>query len=318
MKRFMSVFVLAAVLAGGYFATGQRSMADGHKLKTGTPKLKFSITTGKNPEAVLFDEKRNQYFVTLMNFRVKEGGGAVVTLDEKGKVKDLNWVGGLNQPKGMVISGDKLYVADITEFIEIDIPSAKITNRYTSKEGIFLNDPALGPDGSVYVTDSLMDSIFRLSPDGTFDLWLKDERLESPNGLVFYGDSLYVAAWGLSVGKTVQSMLEAKRTGKLVRVKLKDKSIDVLSKGPVGHLDGIEPDGNENFFISDWFSGEIFLISSAGKMLASYDLAKIMNVKSAGGLADIEYMENKKEIWAPMMRDGTVLVFSVADTRGSD
>ena len=317
MKRLLIAVVLLATLAGAFFYPVQNK-ADEQKLKTGTPKLMFSLTTGKNPEAVLFDKDRKQYFVSLMNFRAKTGGGGIALLDEKGAVKDVDWVGGLNQPKGMVISGDKLYVADIKEFIEIDIPSAKITNRYSSKDGIFLNDPALGPDGSVYVTDSLMDSIFRLSPEGTFELWVKDARLESPNGLVFYGDSLYVAAWGLSVGKTVQSMLEAKRTGKLVRVKLADKSIDVLSKGPVGHLDGIEPDGNGNFFISDWFSGEIFLISSSGKKLAGYDLAKIMGIESAGGLADIEYMETKKEIWAPMMRDGTVLVFSVAETRGSD
>lgn len=311
MTRLFIDLILIAVVAGG-FLYPHHIMANENKLNTGTPKLMLSLTTGKNPEAVLFDQDRQQYFVSLMNFKVQTGGGGIAVLDQKGAIKDLDWVSGLNQPKGMVINGDKLYVADIKEFIEIDIPSATITNKYSSKDGIFLNDPAVGPDGSVYVTDSLMDSIFRLSPDGSYELWVKDERLESPNGAVVYGEHLYIASWGLSVGKTVRSMLEAKRTGKLVRIRLADKSIEVLSKGPVGHLDGIEPDGNGNFFISDWFSGEIFLISSTGKTLAEYDMAKIMGVESAGGLADIEYMESKKEIWAPMMRDGTVLVFSVA------
>lgn len=311
MKRLIGGFAALAILAGAYFIPTQ-VRADAGKIDTGPPELRLSVTTGKNPEAVLFDKERNQHFVSLLNYSVPTGGGGIAVLDAEGGVKDLEWIEGLNQPKGMVISGDKLYVADIKEFIEIDIPSAKITNRYTSKEGVFLNDPALGPDGSVYVTDSLTDSIFKLSPEGTFDLWVKDERLESPNGAVVYGDHLYIAGWGKTEGTTVMSMVEAKPTGKLVRVNLANKSIEVLSKDPVGHLDGIEPDGNGNFFISDWFSGELFLISANGQQLAKYDMAKAMGIESAKSLADIEYLESKKEIWAPMMDYGIVLVFSVA------
>ncbi|MEP3476756.1 MAG: hypothetical protein ABJN57_11090 [Hyphomicrobiales bacterium] len=313
MKRLTGgILIVAGLVAAFMFMRGEIGSN-----KNGTPKQVLSVTTGKNPEAVLFDKERKQYFVSLLNFKVKTGGGSIAILDEKGGIKDLNWVGGLNQPKGMVISGNKLYVADLTEFVEIDIPSAKVTNKYSSKEAIFLNDPALGPDGSVYVTDSLTDSLFKLGTDGTFGLWLKDERLLSPNGAVVYGDSIYVASWGTTVGTTVKSMLEAKPNGNLVRVKLADKSITVFSKGPAGNLDGIEPDGKGNFYISDWVSGNIFLTTVTGIKLAEYDMAKILGVKSTKGLADIEYMENKKEIWAPMMIDGTVLVFSVSEARGS-
>lgn len=313
MKRLTGgILIVAGLVAAFMFMRGEIGSN-----KNGTPKQVLSVTTGKNPEAVLFDKERKQYFVSLLNFKVKTGGGSIAILDEKGGIKDLNWVGGLNQPKGMVISGNKLYVADLTEFVEIDIPSAKVTNKYSSKEAIFLNDPALGPDGSVYVTDSLTDSLFKLGTDGTFGLWLKDERLLSPNGAVVYGDSIYVASWGTTVGTTVKSMLEAKPNGNLVRVKLADKSITVFSKGPAGNLDGIESDGKGNFYISDWVSGNIFLTTVTGIKLAEYDMAKILGVKSTKGLADIEYMENKKEIWAPMMIDGTVLVFSVSEARGS-
>jgi sugar lactone lactonase YvrE len=316
MKRQIGGFLIVVGLMVTTLLTTGETKADKHD-KDGQPKQVLSITTGKNPEAVLFDKERNQFFVSLLNFKVKTGGGSIAILDEKGGIKDLNWVGGLNQPKGIVISGNKLYVADLTEFVEIDIPSAKVTNKYSSKEAIFLNDPALGPDGSVYVTDSLTDSLFKLGTDGTFGLWLKDERLLSPNGAVVYGDSIYVASWGTTVGTTVKSMLEAKPNGNLVRVKLADKSITVFSKGPAGNLDGIEPDGKGNFYISDWVSGNIFLTTVTGIKLAEYDMAKILGVKSTKGLADIEYMENKKEIWAPMMIDGKVLVFSVSEARGS-
>jgi sugar lactone lactonase YvrE len=318
MKRLLIGVILLAVVAGAYFYNDLYTKIANSKQSTGTPKLAHSVTTGKNPEAVLFDKERNQYFVSLLNFKVQTGGGGVAILDEKGAIKDLNWVEGLNQPKGMVISGDKLYVADLTEFVEIDIPTAKITNKYTAEGGIFLNDPALGPDGSVYVTDSLTDSLFRLAPDGTYGLWLKDERLLSPNGAVVLGEYIYVASWGTTVGTTVKSMLEAKKNGKLVRVKLADKSITVYENGPTGNLDGIEPDGKGNFYISDWVSGNIFLTTITGKTLAEYDMAKILGVESTKGLADIEYMEDTKQIWAPMMINGTVLVFSMKEARGSE
>ncbi len=318
MKRLLIGVILLAVVAGAYFYNELYNKIANNKQSAGTPKLALSVTTGKNPEAVLFDKERNQYFVSLLNFKVQTGGGGVAILDEKGAIKDLNWVEGLNQPKGMVISGDKLYVADLTEFVEIDIPTAKITNKYSAEGGIFLNDPALGPDGSVYVTDSLTDSLFRLAPDGTYGLWLKDERLLSPNGAVVLGDYIYVASWGTTVGTTVKSMLEAKPNGNLVRVKLSDKSITVYDKGPAGNLDGIEPDGKGNFYISDWVSGNIFLTTITGKTLAEYDMAKILGVKSTKGLADIEYMEDTKQIWAPMMINGTVLVFSMKEARGSE
>jgi len=316
MKRQIGGFLIIAGLVATVFFTSGETKAEKHG-KDGQPKMLLSVTTFKNPESVLFDKKRKQFYVSQANFAEKKGGGAIALLSDTGVIKELNWIRDLNHPKGLVMNGDKLYVTDVSELVEIDIPSAKIVKKYPLKGALFLNDPAIGADGSVYVADTLTDTISKLTADGTFSVWLKDEKLDSPNGLVVVGDYLYISSWGKTVGTTAQALGEAKPTGKLLRVKLADKSIEVLSKGPVGNLDGIEPDGKGNFYISDWVAGNIFHISATGSLLAKYEMAKILGLKSTKGLADIEYLESKKQIWAPMMLNGAVMVFSVADPRGS-
>lgn len=316
MKYQLGGFLLAAALIVSFLTIYNQTEAE-EVQKSNLPKMLLSVTTFKNPESVLYDKKRKQFYVSQANFSQETGGGAIALLSETGVIKELNWVSELNHPKGLAMNGDKLYVTDVTELVVIDIPSAKVLKKYPLNNALFLNDPAIGPDGSVYVTDTLRNTISKLSTDGTYEVWLKDEKLESPNGAVVIGEYLYISSWGKTKGTTVEALTNAKPTGKLIRVKLADKSIETLSKGPVGNLDGIEPDGKGNFYVSDWVSGDIYLISGTGTLLAKYEMAKMLGVKSTKGLADIEYLEDKKQIWAPMMLNGAVMVFSMAEPRGS-
>jgi hypothetical protein len=72
---------------------------------------------------------------------MKNGQGFISKVSPtNGTIVELNWVTGLNAPKGMAVSDDssKLYVSDITDLVEIDIVSGQITNRYTVPESTFL------------------------------------------------------------------------------------------------------------------------------------------------------------------------------------
>lgn len=270
------------------------------------PLVKLSITPFANPESVLFDEGRNQYYVSEANFGVESGGGKIAVLDETGKLIKPNWITGLNHPKGLGMSGDKLYVTDVTEVVEIDIPSGKIVERTKIEGASFLNDVTVAPDGDVYISDMDQNQITKIGPDGSVEAWLKDAQLENPNGVLVHEGALYVAAWG----KYETDLTKAKPTGRLMKVSLEDKSITVLSKAPVGNLDGLEANKDGNFWVSDWISGHLYLMAPDGAILKNLDMSKLLGIDSAQGLADIEYKASTGEIWAPMMMKGSVLVLS--------
>lgn len=270
--------------------------------------VKQTITPFTNPESVLYDAGRDQFYVSEANFAVPSGGGKVALLDGAGKLVKPDWITGLNHPKGLGMTGDKLYVADVTEILEIDIPSGKVVETYPVEGAVFLNDVTVTPDGDVYVSDTITNQIIKVGPDGSLEVWLSDEKLENPNGLLAHDGALYVAAWGKVPGNTGDDLGKAGPTGRLMKVSLADKSITVLSKGPVGNLDGLEADKDGNFYVTDWIAGKLFHMSVEGDVLKTYDMAKLLGISSAQGLADIDYIAAKGEIWAPMMMQGSVLV----------
>lgn len=323
-----SVFVLSGLLLAGCWGkeeeaakkTKETVVAEGEvkepaaeapEAVSDQPKLiKLSITPFANPESVLFDEGRNQFYVSEANFAVNEGGGKISLLDGNGKLVKPEWVTGLNHPKGLGMTGDKLYVSDVTEVVEIDIPSGKITERYKVEGAKFLNDVTVSPDGDVYISDTITNQITKIGPDGTVEAWLKDDKLDNPNGVLVHDGALYVAAWGTVDGDTVEALTKAKPIGRLMKVSLEDKSITVLSQEPVGNLDGLEANKDGNFWVSDWISGRLYLMSPEGAVLQNLDMAKHFGIDSAQGFADIEYKATTGEIWVPMMLKGSVLVLS--------
>jgi hypothetical protein len=65
-------------------------------------------TTGdgiKTPESVLFDAVSNKIFVSNINGQPsdKDGNGFTSMLDADGKIIKLDWITGLNAPKGQAV-----------------------------------------------------------------------------------------------------------------------------------------------------------------------------------------------------------------------
>ena len=105
------------------------------------------------------------------------------------------WVTGLDAPKGMGKSGNKLYVTDITKVVEIDVETGQITNRFDAPGATFLNDITVGSDGKVYISDSNTSTVYVLE-DGQIKVLLQDASLGGPNGLLAESDRLITAAFG--------------------------------------------------------------------------------------------------------------------------
>ena len=93
-------------------------------------------------ESVLYDETRQVLFVSCINGMPseKDGKGYISMLDPDGNIRSLEWVTGLDAPKGMGIVGNRLYVTDIDQLVVIDIEKAEIEERIQVEVASFLND----------------------------------------------------------------------------------------------------------------------------------------------------------------------------------
>ncbi|MER7579087.1 hypothetical protein [Kitasatospora sp. NPDC097691] len=103
------------------------------------------------------------------------------------------------------------------------------------------NDIAIGPDGTAYVTDSFAPVVYRVTPDGTASVLLRDPRLAPApgayglNGIVYRDGRLVLGKWD---------------DGTLWQVPLRDpaalRRVEVTGGDALLHLDGLlgRPDGS--------------------------------------------------------------------------
>ena len=260
-------------------------------------------TVFKLPESVVYDEKRDVLYVSNINEEIfgHIGNGFISKVSTDGKIIDLEWALGMDAPKGLAISGDKLYASDINALVEIDIETGKVLNRYVAPAAVHLNDVAVDSKGHVYVADTMTDSIYRLNGIGLFPLWLNSAKLEAPNGLFVEGDNLIIGSWGHTTDG-----FATKVPGHLKTVSLIDKSIKSLGSGkPVGNLDGVESDGKGGYFVTDWIGGKRFHIKPDGDF-------KVL-LEANPGAADHEVILEKKLILIPFMKDGKLIAYKYSN-----
>ncbi|HEY4198402.1 MAG TPA: ATP-binding protein [Mucilaginibacter sp.] len=171
----------------------------------------------------------------------RDGKGEVGKLTRDGKVIDLNWITGLNAPKGLAINGDLLYVADLDELVVISISQNKIDHKIKIPGAEGLNDVTVDKNGVVYVSDTQKACVFRVEKDAA-TLYL--DNIKGANGLKAIGDKLYVLSG--------DGMYVTGPDKKLTK-------ICVLENGG----DGIEPIGNGDFLVTAW-GGWLYYVHADG------------------------------------------------------
>ena len=151
----------------------------------------------RNPESVVYDEVRNILYVSNVDGDGlnKDGQGFISQLTPEGQIVNLEWVRGLNAPKGMALVNDRLYVADIDELVEIDVNTGTVSHYYPVSGAQFLNDVTADSVGTVYVSDMFTNRIHRLY-HGVLETWMTGSNLQSPNGLLANDGKIYVGTWG--------------------------------------------------------------------------------------------------------------------------
>jgi sugar lactone lactonase YvrE len=264
-------------------------------------KAGWTVQDMRAPESVYLDEGSGYLYVSQIDGAPgdKDGKGRISKLGLDGSVITADWVTGLNAPKGLRSFGGTLWCADLDQVIAIDITTGKITSRIPIEGAKFLNDVAAGADGTIYISDTMTSKIHTIK-DGKAAVFAEGEQLEYPNGLFVEGERLIVGGWGKP-----EADFTTKVPGHLYMLDLKTKKKTLITKQPLGNIDGLEQDARGGYVVSDYMAGKFIQVSATGESRV------IRQFKP--GLADFTFLYAQGDILiAPHMNENTVAAYDLA------
>ena len=289
-------FGVIGLVAAGLLLSA--SLVQAHAVAT----KKWTLGGFAHPESVDLDLAHGVLYVTSIGGGPldKDGNGYISKVSKDGKMLEQNWITGLNGPKGMVMNGFKLYVSDIDQLVEIDTRTGKVVAKYDAVGAKFLNDTAVDAEGDVYVSDIAKSTIWQLK-DGKMAVWYDKPGMQNPNGLrVIRGDRLLVAGFG--TGMHDDGAMDTK--GNLLVIDLKTKDLTNLGGGQgIGALDGLERNGRDGFYATDFNAGALYNINRDGSFETVLDLK--------AGSADMDQFNNGHTVVIPQMLENEVEGYSV-------
>lgn len=275
MKRTACIILLLTVIAGNI------TKAQTHSLV----KKWETDTLLKTPESVLFDTKAQLLYVSNIDGTPdgKDGKGSIGKVALNGKIIATDWVKGLNAPKGMGIYKNKLYVADLTEVVVIDIDKAAIVQHIPIEGSVFLNDITIDKNGTVYVSDTRTYKVFRIEKGFVVTLL---QNLQGPNGLLAVGNNLMI----LDKGSLVNLI-----GGQLSKV----------VEGMDPSTDGIEMVKENEYIVSCW-TGVVYYVFANGNKQTLLD-TRAQKINSA----DIGYDAKKKIVYVPTFFKNSIVAYEL-------
>ncbi len=313
MRCSNAVALTIAVLAAGACAKQEGQKADTTTPAAATPTTTAATTATKlgetadlkTPESVRYDPELDVFYVSNINGNPSQHDGngfiAVVRADSTGAAVKMLVESGkngakLDAPKGLALSGDTLWVADINHLRAFNrrtgAPLADID--LSSQKATFLNDVAIGGDGAVYVTDTGIafdakggvshpgvDQIFKIS--GGKATSLKADSLDAPNGIT----------WDKANGR----FIIAPFNGKAVKTwKEGDKAAATLASG-AGQYDGVEILADGRMLVTSWADSAVHVLQN-GTMSTL--------VSGVSGPADIGVDTKRNVVAIPRFSDNKV------------
>jgi sugar lactone lactonase YvrE len=307
-----------ALLAAGCGGGADRPAADSAAAAADTagptgPSAKPVATVDSldGPEAARWDPELKLWFIANVNGGPsgKDNNGYISRLTSTGAMDSLKFVAGgrdkvtLNAPKGMVIVGDTLWVADIDVVRGFDRKSGASLANIRVPGAKFLNDIALGPDG-IYVTDSGIligadgtlthpgpDAVYKIA-GRTVTTAIKFDGEPAPNGITW--DS---AGRRFVIVPFADKAISAWTPGDSVPQK--------IAEGP-GMQDGVEEFGGGQFLVTAWADSSLSVLSEGKLTRLVGDLA---------GAADLGYDPASGRVAVPQLTENKVQIFEVSPGR---
>ena len=286
MHKISMLFIVALVATACTNKGGDAQSAS-------TSPAKQKVTGLKTPESVV-QAKNGRIFVSEIGEFGKDGDGQISEIDSAGKT--TVFASGLDDPKGLAVIGEHLYVADKTKVLKIDLKQAK-TSVFVAAEAFqsppqFLNDLEADLQGNLYVSDSgdIMGTgkggaIYKIDATGKVQRLIdgkQDARVMAPNGLLAddTGDVLIFVDF---------------TSGVLYTFNQKTQVLADIAEG-FGGADGLVHHSNGTMYVSDWKTGKVFSLSTNGDV----------NVLKQGyqSAADIAMSKDEAYLMVPDMKAG--------------
>jgi hypothetical protein len=168
------------------------------------------------PWAAIHDEAEDVYLVSNTNGDplVDDGNGFISRVSPQGNVQELRFIDGgkagvsLSAPKGMVIFGDLLAVADLRALRIFNRKTGKPVRSIEIDGATALTDVALMPDGTLVVSDAGQkldkgvpvptgtDALYRVDREGGYSVIVRSPKLARPHGVMTNADSIDISTGG--------------------------------------------------------------------------------------------------------------------------
>jgi hypothetical protein len=240
----------------------------------------------KVPESVLYDAENKVLYTSNIGGAPagKNGKGSIGKVGLDGKIIAVEWVTGLNGPKGLGKFKNTLYAADVDEVVAIDIKAGKIINHFPVAGAQFLNDITVDAKGAVYVSDSKLGKIHKIE-NGNVSIYAED--INGVNGLLAVGNDLYVLASG-SLWKFTA-----------------DKQRNKIAEGMDGSTDGVEMVKENEFIVSCW-AGAVYYVKTDGSKEQLLD-TRDKKINSA----DIGYDNKARIVYVPTFFRNSIVAYEL-------
>ncbi|MFV1922910.1 MAG: SMP-30/gluconolactonase/LRE family protein [Methylotenera sp.] len=290
--RLIKSTLIIALFSASLIACSQKETTESSSESTAAVVI-TKITGLKTPESVV-QGKDGKIYVSEINKFGKDGDGQISVI-ENGQLSIFT--DGLDDPKGLVIIGDNLYVADKTQVIKVNLLDAMqkevfVTASAFTKPPQFLNDLEADPQGNLYISDSgdIMGSgkggvIYKVNASGEVTKLIDGDDnplVMAPNGLLADDTGIFLTYVDFTSGILYNLNTE---TGELTD----------LEQG-FGGADGLVHHSSGSLYVSDWKNGKVFSIGVDGE------------IKTVGpqykAAADIALTKDERYLMVPDMNAG--------------
>lgn len=267
-----------------------------------TARLIATVEGLAGPEAVKYDPEQDLYFVANFGERgddPRDGNGFISRVRPDGSMDSLRFMSGspgqpLHMPRGMALHGDTLWVADVdgVHGFHRGTGEALAFVDFRAHEPGFLNDVAVGPSGDVYVTDTGLGRVYRVT-GGRAEVAVEDTLTGPPNGITWDEgrQAFLLAPWG---------------GGQVIRAWTQEAGLSAAATVPGGRFDGIEV-----------VDGRILVASQADSTLWLVDSDSVRALfRVTGAPADIGVDTRRGRVAVPYIALDRVEIWSVPALTG--